>query len=346
MAGPVRPRRALLPSRSRGPAQGTGRSVPVPDDGPPTDPARALRGRPDRRRAGRTAAPVRLPGRRGRVRGVPAHPAERAAARPAHRHAADGRATRRGRRPGRLLGPHAGPGTATGLLQVALDLARRALGRGVGVGAELACGAPAAQEIPVLVEGDLQFTQPGSLLLGVDLALLGPHAKTALLVHELGDPAQDLLVVHRHSLSQPALICRGHPWRMPDENTEPTRPVPPATEPAPEPAAAPAPPPPPPAFAPSPWGPRRGPRWLPLLLIGLVGLLIGCVIGGGIGFVAGHVTRPGPGPGRGPGSPRSAPPASPGTSDRRPTARPGPAAATGAASCPPPPPGATPRPWA
>src|SRR5256714_1430972 len=288
MAGPVRPRRALLPPRSRGPAQGTGRAVPVPDDGQATDPARALRGRPDRRRAGRPAAPVRLPGRRGGVRGVPAHPAQRAAARQTHRHPADGRAARRVRRPGRHLGSHAGAGTVAGLLQVALDLAGRALGRGVGVGAELAGGAAAAQEIPVLVEGDLQFTQPGALLLGVDLALLGPHAKIALLVHELGDPAQDLLVVHPHSLSQPALIYPGHPWRMPDDIPDPTRPVPPATEPAPEPAAAPPPPPPPPqpAFTPPQWGRRPGPRWLPLLLTGLVGLLIGSVIVGGIGSVS------------------------------------------------------------
>jgi hypothetical protein len=88
------------------------------------------------------------------------------------------------------------------------------------------------------------------------------------------------------------------------ENTEPTRPVPPAAGPTEE--AAPAPPPPPPHAAPPPpppgppgppppprwaWGPNRPGRGpLLLVLVGVVGLLLGCLIGGGVGFVAGHVT--------------------------------------------------------
>jgi hypothetical protein len=86
------------------------------------------------------------------------------------------------------------------------------------------------------------------------------------------------------------------------ENTEPTRPVPPAdgpTEeaapapaphpaPAPPPPAPPGPPPPPPRWAWGPNRPRRGP--LLLVLVGVVGLLLGCLVGGGIGFVAGHFT--------------------------------------------------------
>jgi hypothetical protein len=127
-----------------------------------------------------------------------------------------------------------------------------------------------------------------------------------LLVDQLADAVQDLLVVHRPSFSQLALIYPAHPRLMTDESSEPTRPVEPPSD---VPAAAAAPPPPPPQPPPPPpgagpgtapppppprWGRPARPRpgWLPLLLVGLVGLLIGCLGGGIIGAVAGHFGGP------------------------------------------------------
>src|SRR6266705_3152117 len=127
-----------------------------------------------------------------------------------------------------------------------------------------------------------------------------------LLIDQAGDAAQDLLVVHQHSLSQrtltfPAHACPMSEETVPAEPARPTEPSPTVAEPAQAAAPPPPPPPPPPPGAgpvgpppggpppagppPRPgWGPWSRPRqrWLPILIIGIVGLLIGCLVGGAI----------------------------------------------------------------
>jgi hypothetical protein len=70
----------------------------------------------------------------------------------------------------------------------------------VGVLAELLTGAALAEQIPALVERLLQVPQTVTFL-SVDRTLTGAMgvAQALLLLHELTDPAQNFLVVHRCS---------------------------------------------------------------------------------------------------------------------------------------------------
>ncbi len=56
--------------------------------------------------------------------------------------------------------------------------------------------AAAAQQVPTLVEGLFEITQPVGLLLRVDLPGLAALPQPVLLLDELGDAAKDLFVVH------------------------------------------------------------------------------------------------------------------------------------------------------
>jgi hypothetical protein len=62
----------------------------------------------------------------------------------------------------------------------------------VGVLAVLPLGAALAQEIPALVERGVDLVHPRALLVGV----LGALAELVLLLHQGGDAAQDVLLVH------------------------------------------------------------------------------------------------------------------------------------------------------
>src|SRR5688572_26429387 len=78
------------------------------------------------------------------------------------------------------------------LLQVTLHLGLGTRFGLVGVLAVLPFRAALAQEVPALVEGGLEFVHPRALLVGVRGAL----AELVLLLHERGDAAQDVLLVH------------------------------------------------------------------------------------------------------------------------------------------------------
>ena len=87
------------------------------------------------------------------------------------------------------------PSQAQVLLQVALDRALGADGGGVGVLAGVAAGPALAQQIPALVEGDLDLVEAG--LLGLAEAFAGGLALEAVLLLDQGaDAVEDLPVVH------------------------------------------------------------------------------------------------------------------------------------------------------
>jgi hypothetical protein len=99
--------------------------------------------------------------------------------------------------PQRASGPN--DPRAAALLQVALDRAFGADGGGVGVLAGVAAGAALAQQVPALVEGDLDLVEAG--LLGLVEAVAGGLALEGVLLLDQGaDAAEDLPVVHGASL--------------------------------------------------------------------------------------------------------------------------------------------------
>src|SRR5688500_3348918 len=109
----------------------------------------------------------------------------------------------RGRRSGAARsGAPAGASNGSGpasLLQVALNLG---LGAGLGlvrVLAVLPLRAALAEEVPALVEGGLELVHPGALRVGV----VGAVAELVLLLHQGGDAAQDVLLVHAGSRARP-----------------------------------------------------------------------------------------------------------------------------------------------
>src|SRR5437870_1494111 len=101
----------------------------------------------------------------------------------------------------RLAGPGESGRSAFGrradLLLVALDDVRRPDFRAIGVLAELAQRASLPQEIPALVELDLELTQALALLVG----LRAPGVERMLLVDEASDMGEHGLIVR--------LVCHG-----------------------------------------------------------------------------------------------------------------------------------------
>ena len=94
------------------------------------------------------------------------------------------------------------------LLQVALDGVGRALLGPVGVLPGVALGPALAQEVPHLVEGDLEVALARQLLVAqplADVRLL----EALLLRGELADPLHDLLVVHVRSDRRPNATVTG-----------------------------------------------------------------------------------------------------------------------------------------
>src|SRR5205085_1981266 len=92
-----------------------------------------------------------------------------------------------------------------GLLLVVLDGALATDLGGVGVEAGVAASAPLAQQVPALVERDLDLLEPGMLVVAqpdAGLALL----ELVLLGDECVDPLDDLGVVHR--IIQPLLRAK------------------------------------------------------------------------------------------------------------------------------------------
>src|SRR4029077_2371520 len=85
----------------------------------------------------------------------------------------------------------------SGLLAVVLDRALRAHLGDVGVLAELLLGPALAQQVPALVELDLEVGEPGAFVLVVDARL---RAQLVLLLDQGGDVLQDRRIVHAHSL--------------------------------------------------------------------------------------------------------------------------------------------------
>src|SRR5690606_17413390 len=85
----------------------------------------------------------------------------------------------------------------TGSLQVAFDLVRRPYPLAAGVLAGLPPGAAAAQQVPALVQRDLQLLQPPALLRALQLAALVPLAEPLLLGDVLADAREDLLLAGR-----------------------------------------------------------------------------------------------------------------------------------------------------
>jgi hypothetical protein len=84
---------------------------------------------------------------------------------------------------------------ALDLLQVTLDRALRADVGGVGVLAGVAAGAALAEEVPALVELDLDLVEAG-LLVVVEAFAGGLAFEGVLLLDEGADAVEDLLVVH------------------------------------------------------------------------------------------------------------------------------------------------------
>src|SRR5690606_18959369 len=85
----------------------------------------------------------------------------------------------------------------TGSLQVAFDLVRRPYPLAAGVLAGLPPGAAAAQQVPALVQRDLQLLQPPALLRALQLAAPVPLAEPLLLGDVLADAREDLLLAGR-----------------------------------------------------------------------------------------------------------------------------------------------------
>src|SRR5829696_6113059 len=78
------------------------------------------------------------------------------------------------------------------LLEVALHGRLRTGLRLVGVLVVLTLGPPLPQQVPALVQVRLELLHAGALVVGV----LGALAELVLLVHEGGDPAEDVVLVH------------------------------------------------------------------------------------------------------------------------------------------------------
>src|SRR5262245_35554954 len=103
-------------------------------------------------------------------------------------------------------------------LQVVFDLAALARRHLVGVRPDLASRTAPAKQIPALVEGLLQVSQPHLLLLGRDFPGRAAGAEVLLLIDERGDPPQNLFVVHanqpfttRPGVDQPGRKSTAHP---------------------------------------------------------------------------------------------------------------------------------------
>jgi len=85
------------------------------------------------------------------------------------------------------------------LLEVALDhggVARRGF---VGILTELPPGPPLAQQVPALVEPDLQIGQPAGILVRQGATSRGVLPQLVLLLDEAVDALEDLGIVHGRS---------------------------------------------------------------------------------------------------------------------------------------------------
>lgn len=107
---------------------------------------------------------------------------------------------REGLPPARSVGFFVG-GTDRLLLLVALDLADRPWLREVRVSACRKPGPALPQQVPALVQRDLQPCQPIVFLLLGQVALCPPLAQLVFLVHQLVNAIEDLFVTHWISLS-------------------------------------------------------------------------------------------------------------------------------------------------
>src|ERR1700688_4705724 len=90
------------------------------------------------------------------------------------------------------------------LLPVALDGALGTEGGRVGAPTGTAQGPPLAEQVPHLVQGDLDGLQSRRLLVGKTLSDV-PLLEALLLVGQAPDPGDDLVVFHRCLLAQRAL---------------------------------------------------------------------------------------------------------------------------------------------